>query len=208
MAETPRRRREHVKFKPRSATPRTGTPTDFTPSDPFRGAESPSGPGTGPAAKASKGKPTKPRIEISRPAASAPLGRVLVLCVLLIIALVAAGLHAMARRPDPHFLSATTMLNEYERGREEEARNYTNEVYERALSDLALVNSESVSYEEAHALRQDIEARREAFFAKVREAERDRSVRRTANDEKRAEFAAKQNHSRMHPQVEYPECDE
>lgn len=204
MADTPRLPRQHVKFTPNSEaragakgpSPMSGSPTSAAPGF-AKGA-----PAAGPSAK--------PRVSVTPlpPEKSRSFRPALALTILVFAGLLAAGWHSLGQRPDPHFEKATKILNDYERGLAEEARNYNNDVYEQALTELKLVAPKSISFPEAQALRDDIVARRESFFVRLRESIRENSVREARDSEKRAELAARRAHSRMHPQVVFPECDE
>ena len=195
MADTPRLPRQHVRFKPASEARAASSPTSAAP---------------GSAGAPASGRSAKPRVSVTSmpPARSASFRPALVLTILVFAALLAAGWHSLGQRPDPHFEKATKILSDYERGLAEEARNYNNAVYEQALTELSLVAPKSISFPEAQALRDDIVARRESFFVRLRESIRENSVREARDSDKKAELAARRAHSRMHPQVVYPECDD
>ena len=185
MAETPHGANPHVKFNRRgeSSTGDAGATTG-------------------------RSKKVKPDIKVTPPAELASYRQPLILAVVAVLGLVAAGVYSLGSRPDPHFVSATEILSEYEGRRTERARNYGSPVYEKALRELALVSQESISFDEAEELAATIVDRREAFFVRVREADRGHRELRKQKKNRSAVLATKRSQSRMNPRVEYPECDE
>jgi hypothetical protein len=97
----------------------------------------------------------------------------LVLFVALIVGAAAAKAWTYKNRPDPHYLAALEMIEDYETGRLPEERNYTDPLYERTLEELAQVDPDSVSAESAEQLEAEIRSNIERFVQarQVREAQ-------------------------------------
>ena len=158
--------------------------------------------------RSASGQKVKLKIKVTPPEELASYRQPLILALVAVFGLVAAGVYAIGSRPDPHFVAAVELVQDYESRRTERARNYGSPVYEKALRELALVSKESISFDEAEELSATIVDRREAFFVRLREADRGHRERRKKSVEKNALFAARRAQSRMNPRVEYPECDE
>jgi len=125
-----------------------------------------------------------------------------------LLGLVALGALALRDRPDPHYVRATKMVEAYELGKPEPARNYSNDVYRDALAELAQVNSASVSAQPAREMAEDIERRIAAFHARI---ERRRDDQRAVLDryrEREEINIQRTQHEVAHPQTVYPDCDE
>lgn len=86
--------------------------------------------------------------------------------------LAAAGLMLASWRsqsPDPHFLEATKLLRNYELGKDPSELNYEDPTYPAALSELALVDPKSISFDPSVELARDLNAKVLAFRARLKE---------------------------------------
>ena len=160
---------------------------------------------------------TKPRPRPSeRPPSSAvtrpppPRGRAwpwLVLLGLVVAALVAAALNGEPK-PDPHYLLASRLVEDYERNKPLEDRNYGHPAYQQAMKELGLVDPKSPSAKPARDLAQRITADSEAFRERrAAAAEKIEQARHQRRINQQAVFAA-QHRAAQNPRVKYEECEE
>ncbi len=123
-----------------------------------------------------------------------------------------AGLVAYAvsldlSKPDPHYVAAEKAVRSYEQGKPVEQRNYAQPLYQEALDELALVDPDSISADQARALAEEI--RLGIHDLEARNASRDESNRRFADKVKRRrkEVLEASTRDRMNPQTTFPECE-
>jgi hypothetical protein len=129
--------------------------------------------------------------------------------VLLVVGLVAAKtISDHNNQPDPHFVIARDLVEQYEYGRPLPARNYEHGIYKTAMNELLVVDPDSVS---AFAAR-ELASRLEKSIAKYRAARDARQQRGADNLRKGAQRASAQYHarsmSRIQPEPDYVECNE
>ena len=134
--------------------------------------------------------------------------KLLVLTVAILLALTAVQIFRSAsKRPDPHFVAAQKMVNDYELGREQASRNYRHPVYRKALSRLKRVNLRSISAEPAAELRARIERDSSRFEQRGKSVRKNRAVA-THDRRVRAEaLAASGIATEMVLPRTYPECE-
>ncbi len=87
---------------------------------------------------------------------------------LAVVASLAYGLRAGIDRPDPHFVKARTMIEDYELVRSPEARDYGHPVYGHALAELDQVSPRSVSAEAATLMAEDLRTKVTEFSERRR----------------------------------------
>jgi hypothetical protein len=104
----------------------------------------------------------------------------------LVIALV-GGYHESSKPvvvpPDPHLGHARTILRNYEAGKPPEKRNYFDQSYSAALTELSLVAPDSVSAEEARLLAAQIAANKARFEQAIETRRTELAASRHRQDE-------------------------
>ncbi len=113
---------------------------------------------------------------------------------LVVVASIGYGLRTGLDRPDPHFVKAKAMIEDYELVRSPEARDYGHRVYQHALVELDEVSPRSVSAEAAALMA-------EGLRKKVTEFETRR--RAMVNAREQAERKRKRKTSAVHAEREY-----
>jgi hypothetical protein len=130
--------------------------------------------------------------------------------VVLVVGLAAAKfVSSYNNQPDPHYVTARDLVEQYEFGRPSPVRNYEHNIYKTALNELSLVDPDSVSAVPAHELRSLLEKN----IADFRAARQDKRQRESENQRKVAMRAAAHHQartrSRLTPEPTYEvECGE
>lgn len=152
--------------------------------------------------------PRKPRVIVRAEDRRETSGwGVLLTAVAIVAVLASAWVLLREPSPDSHFLAARRMIDNYERGQAEDQLNYTHPVYGEALGELAQVDPESVSAEEAATLAAFIQGRIAAMNEKLKEREARYAAQREHRRETDRRIFLAQERVRMNPVVTYPECE-
>jgi hypothetical protein len=90
--------------------------------------------------------------------------------------------------PDPHLLKARRLIDRYEEGRPEAARDYESETYARAMELLEQVSGSATEDSEARSLMMEIRGKIASQKARVRSRNRDLAARQEARQRRDLAF--------------------
>ncbi len=109
--------------------------------------------------------------------------------------------------PDPHYLAAQRMIEEYELGKPTNLRDYRNAVYGDALNELSQVDPDSTSVGEGRALQVRIEGGAQEFERMLQEREHARRRHAEAKRVRADRVITARVRDRVNPVTSYAECD-
>lgn len=101
---------------------------------------------------------------------------------------VAYSMFGRSEPPEPHLVSARRIIDRYEEGRPESARDYESETYAKALDHLALVSGSSSQASEARNLIMEIRGKIASQRSRVRSQSRDLAARQEARQRRDLAF--------------------
>ncbi len=122
-----------------------------------------------------------------------------ILLPLVVVASIGYGLRAGIDRPDPHFVKAQTMIEDYELVRSPEARDYGHRVYQHALTELDQVSSRSVSAEAAGLMAEGLRKKVTEFEARRRAMVNAREQAEKKRERKASAVLAEREYRKHHP---------
>jgi hypothetical protein len=140
------------------------------------------------------------RIEVSATGRRGSRGVIVVGSLLLgltSVTLIGAGVLHAGR---PHLMRAQALIEEFERGKVQQAIDYADPVYEQAVSELDRVPKFSRYYAKATALREEIRLDVKRYRAALEMAASQRQRNTRINEMRRATFAAAVRRDRLHPE--------
>ncbi len=130
-----------------------------------------------------------------------------ILIPLVVVASLGYGLHTGIDRPDPHFVKAQAMIEDYELVRSPEARDYGHPVYEHALAELDQVAPRSVSAEAATLMAEGLRKKVEEFHARRRAMINAREQAERKRERKSSAVLEEREYRKRSPVTTFPECN-
>ena len=143
----------------------------------------------------------------AKPPADTAAKRWVALSLVVMAGLIAFVIWSSEEQPDPHYVKGLQLVDDYEVGKTDEARNYTHPAYAQALEELRLVDAGSISAAPAKELAEDIELRMRRFSERLAALAKDRARKKELNRKRNYDNLQARTRSRLSPQTEYPECE-